>query len=170
MSSTTNSDADLAATAAETAAATAAREAAEAAAREAEETTARNAERERIEREQEEREQVAAPYNRIYWDGNLSTPTGTIAAHYNKPIPEQMDACERMATFLKQDSRIIDNLNVDASLTPFLINVPDNRRKLRVLYGVGTGCGLNGLGSNPLHPLHCSVSCVVPATACLHRR
>ena len=55
-----------------------------------------------------------------------------------------------MATFLNHNDLIIDNLNINVSLTPFTINVPDNWCILCVLYGAGTGCGLNGLGSNPI--------------------
>ena len=92
---------------------------------------------------------IAAP-NHLYWDGSLSTPNRTIAIHFDKSHQEQLETCEKAAAFLLQESCLLDNLNLDASLVPFIINIPNNKHQLQILYGVGTGCGLNGLGTNPI--------------------
>jgi hypothetical protein len=90
------------------------------------------------------------PVADIYWNSVLDAPTSTMASQFNAPTVEHLKDVENMASFLLQESRILDNLNMDKSLVPFVINIPNNKRQLRIIYGIGTGCGLNGLGSNPL--------------------
>jgi hypothetical protein len=138
----TNNNNDAAAAAARAADATA-----EATAAEAAQATAAAAAAEAA--EAEAANNGAAP-PLLYWNGTLATPSGTIASHFNKPKQQQLETCEKTAAFLLQESRILDNLNLDTSLVPFLINIPNNKRHLRILYGIGTGCGLNGLGTNPI--------------------
>jgi hypothetical protein len=54
-----------------------------------------------------------------------------------------------MAQFLLNQKDLV-TLNLDTTLVPFLIAVPENTRKVRVVFGIGSGFELNGINTNPL--------------------
>ncbi len=54
-----------------------------------------------------------------------------------------------MAQFLLAQ-KDLETLNLDTTLVPFLIAVPGNTRKVRVVFGIGSGFGLNCINDNPL--------------------
>ncbi len=87
----------------------------------------------------------------IFWDGVLPTAASKIAQIFSNSTKEmQVQKCAEMATFLASDEPDIASLNLDTSHVPFLIAIPGNTRKVRVVFGVGTGFGLNGIGPNPI--------------------
>jgi hypothetical protein len=90
------------------------------------------------------------PFTTLHWDGIMPSANGTIAKLFNQVAEEaQMDDTNLMADFIAKQEETA-SLNLDTSLVPFLIAIPGNTRRVRVLYGVGTGFGLKGIHENPL--------------------
>jgi hypothetical protein len=89
-------------------------------------------------------------FQSIHWDGNMPDAQGPIAKIFNAvPKPDQIKHCEKMTQFLLNQTDLV-TLNLDTTLVPFIIAVPGNTRKVRVVFGVGSGFGLNGINENPL--------------------
>jgi hypothetical protein len=87
----------------------------------------------------------------IHWDENMPVAEGSIAKLFNAvPKVDQIADCNKMATFILSQKDLV-TLNLDTTLVPFLIAVPGNTRKVRVVFGIGSGLGLNGINENPLH-------------------
>jgi hypothetical protein len=91
---------------------------------------------------------------KYYLEDELPTANGNIAKLFAAdPIATQIKQANKLAKFLqgKNDNHADpDLLNINTSNTSFLIAVPDSIRKVRLIYGVGTGCGLYDFGENPL--------------------
>ena len=95
-------------------------------------------------------------YNFQYFlDEDFPNPKGTIANSFANDSKEiQISNTNKMATFLKgKDGNPvdIDLLNISTTKVTFMVSVPDSTRQVRVLYSLGTGCGLNDIGINPLN-------------------
>jgi hypothetical protein len=91
-----------------------------------------------------------ATFTCIHWNKEMPTAQGTIAKLLDAPDTlTQLRQCESMATFLV-DKGDKATLNLDTTLVPFLIAIPGNTRKVRMVFGVGTGFGLNGISTNAL--------------------
>ena len=91
-----------------------------------------------------------ATFTCIHWDNVLPTPRGTIAKTFAKVnIDSQVKQAEEMATFLITGGDPA-KLAHDTTLVPFLVALPGNTRKVRIVYGIATGFGLTGLNINPL--------------------
>jgi hypothetical protein len=94
---------------------------------------------------------ATATFTPIFWDGVLPTATSKIAQLFSNSTNEtQVQKCAEMAAFIASDDPDIASLNLDTSHVPFLIAIPGNTRKVHVLFSVGTGFGLNGIGQNPI--------------------
>ena len=91
---------------------------------------------------------------KYYLQQNLPPPTGTIAKLFASESNEiQIERANKIAKFLqgKEDSPADpDLLNINANKTSYIIAVPDSIRKVRLVYGTGTCCGLNDIGANPM--------------------
>jgi hypothetical protein len=91
-----------------------------------------------------------APFQANHWSGPLPTAVGTIAKAFNAiPKEDQIHKCEQMTQFIMEQEDM-ETLNLDTTLTPFLIAVPGNTRNVRLVFGLGTGFGLNGIDANAL--------------------
>jgi hypothetical protein len=91
---------------------------------------------------------------KYYLADHLPTPTGTIAKLFAADsIDTQIKQANKLAKFLqgKNDNHADpDLLNINTNKTSFLVAVPDSIRKVRLIYGTGTGCGLYDIGENPM--------------------
>ena len=95
-----------------------------------------------------------------YWDGEQPQPSGTIASLFTMTDPNEdwnnsnadWNNCEAIAKFLYTDTEEnkANKMQFDTHLVPFLAAVPGTSRKLRVVYGIGTGIGLTGITNNAL--------------------
>jgi hypothetical protein len=85
------------------------------------------------------------------WDGNMPDAQGSISKNFNAvPKPDhQIEHCEKMTQFLLNQTDLV-TLNLDTTIVPFIIAVLGNTHKVRVVFGVGSGFGLNGINANPL--------------------
>ena len=109
----------------------------------------------KIQVSQEENDSEEEMYEFQYFvDDNLPNPKGTIANIFANDSKEiQINNTNKMANFLKgKDGNPADSdlLNISTTKVTFLVAVPDSTRQVRILYGLGTGCGLNDIGINPL--------------------
>jgi hypothetical protein len=86
--------------------------------------------------------------NTIYCDGTLPPQTSNIARLFTQTNEEQLTLANTMAKFIV-DKTDTSTLNHDSNATTFLISLP-KMRKVRVLYGIGTGLGINGILPNPI--------------------
>lgn len=83
----------------------------------------------------------------------LPTPTTTIAKIFaDDDMDTQIKNAEEISEFLNSNrgKPDLNHLNTSTHKVPFLICVPDSHHEVRVVFGVGTGCGLGGLGKNPI--------------------
>ena len=79
----------------------------------------------------------------IYCDGTLPPQSSNINLLFTQENEEQMKLSNAMAKFII-DKTDTSALNHDTNATSFLISLPKSR-KVRVLYGIGTGLGINGI-------------------------
>ena len=89
---------------------------------------------------------------RQFWDGNIPQANGTLAklfTHADTRANNQTH--EDLVAFLydKEDNKG-NKLQFDNNLITFLTAIPGTKRKVRVVYGIGTGIGLTGIKSNKL--------------------
>lgn len=84
----------------------------------------------------------------IYSDGTTPSQTSNIAKLFTQTNDDQMSLANTMAKFIinKADTSM---LNHDPNAIAFLISLPKSR-KVRVIYGIGTGLGINGILPNPI--------------------
>ena len=88
----------------------------------------------------------------------LQTPTfplatTTIAKSFAQDNNDtQIENAEEISKFLNTNrgKPDLNLLNAFTRKVPFLICVSDSPHEVRVVFGVGTGCGLDGLGTNPI--------------------
>ena len=91
--------------------------------------------------------------SRKYWDGEPPEAEGTIAQLFaNEPEGTDWDDYEDLVEFLYSnvDENKANKLQFNTHLMPFLAAIPGSVRRLRVVYGIGTGIGLTGIHSNEL--------------------
>ena len=91
--------------------------------------------------------------SRKYWDGEPPEAEGTIAQLFaNEPEGTDWDDYEDLVEFLYSnvDENKANKLQFNTHLMPFLAAIPGSVRRLRVVYGIGTGIGLTGIHSNKL--------------------
>ena len=88
-----------------------------------------------------------------FWDGNPPEPKGDLALLFtNTDTQADLETCEEMAKFLysPEDNNKANIIHFDTSLIPFLTAVPGTTRKVRLIFGIGTGIGLTGIQKNDL--------------------
>ena len=108
-----------------------------------------------ISQENEETEEDEAMLTcKYYLEDSLPMPKGNIAKLFaSESNKNQIQQADKLAKFLqgKNDNHADpDLLNINTSKTSFIIAVPDSIRKVRLVYGVGTCCGLHDIGENPM--------------------
>ena len=80
-----------------------------------------------------------------FWDGTMPTATTAVAKECDTyPKAQQEVQATRILDFINDNDSFHD-FNSERRLVPFLIIVPGNSKKVRVVYGIGTGKGTNGL-------------------------
>jgi hypothetical protein len=89
----------------------------------------------------------------MFWNGEPPVPKGVLAKLFtNTDTQAELETCEEIAKLIFDDDNAnkANSLQFDTNLVPFLMAVPGTTRKLRLIYGVGTGIGLTGIHSNNL--------------------
>jgi len=85
-----------------------------------------------------------------FWSGIMPFVTTKVATKCDSltKAQQELEAAE-MHKFINANDEF-HNLNSDTRITPFLVIIPGSSKKVRVVYGLGTGKGLNGLHASPI--------------------
>ena len=85
-----------------------------------------------------------------FWDGTMPIATTTVAKDCDTwpKVQQEMEAAS-IHQFINSNDEVHD-LNSAKRITPFLVIIPGTSKKVRVVYGVGTGKGINGLNTSPI--------------------
>ena len=88
-----------------------------------------------------------------YWDGEPPAALGFIAKTFTHEDHQATDQeHEDLVNFMytNREENKASKLQFDTTLIPFLAAVPGTQRKLRIVYGIGSGIGLTGIHNNNL--------------------
>ena len=101
---------------------------------------------------EEEYSTVTTSYDPIFWDGNIPKPTEIVALKASKTPPDaQVKQCETIIELINDDEAPkLETLAQSNDIIPFIAAVPSRSRQVKVIYGLGAGCGLTGLMANDL--------------------
>ena len=88
-----------------------------------------------------------------FWDGKVPQANGTLSKLFTNPNTRASDIeHEALVTFLysNPEENKSDKIQFDDKLYTYLTAIPGSTRKIRLIYGIGSGIGLTGITKNKL--------------------
>ena len=88
-----------------------------------------------------------------FWDGKVPQANGTLSKLFTHPDTRASDEeHEALVTFLysNTEENKADKIQFDDKLYTFITAIPGSTRKIRLIYGLGSGIGLTGITKNKL--------------------